>query len=105
MLQYNKGSVIVNAMDSNSRSTVRHDYQTNARGKRLEEYFISRDLNIMKEESELITFQSRRGSSNIDLTIVNNRLLQNFTDWEIREENSCSDHNITKFRIGHDNKH
>jgi hypothetical protein len=61
MLQYSKGSGILIAMDSNSRSTVWHDYQTNARGKTLEEYLISGDLNIMKEESELITFHSRKG--------------------------------------------
>jgi len=29
----------------------------------------------MNEGSELTTFQNRRGSSNIDLTIVNNQLL------------------------------
>jgi hypothetical protein len=105
ILQYSKWSGILIAMDSNSRSTVWHDNQTNARGKTLEEYLISRDLNIMNEESELTTFQSRRGSSNVDLTIVNNRLLKNFTDWEISEDDSCSDHNIIKFKIGHDNNH
>jgi hypothetical protein len=57
ILQYSKGSGILIAMDSNSRSTVWHDNQTNLRGKTLEEYLISRDLNIMNEESELTTFQ------------------------------------------------
>ena len=85
MIQYSKGSGILIAMDSKSRSMVWHDYKTNATGKTLEEYLISRDLNIMKEESELTTFHSHRGSSNIDLTIVNNRLIQNFYDWEISE--------------------
>ena len=59
----------------------------------------------MNEESELTTFQSRRGSSNIDLTIVNNRLLKNFNDWEISEDDSCSDHNIIKFKTGHETNH
>jgi hypothetical protein len=52
-----------------------HDSQTNQRGKIMEEYIISKNLNIMNEASELTTFQNRRGSSNIDLTIVNNQLL------------------------------
>ena len=56
----------------------------------------------MNEENEQTTFQSRRGRSNIDLTIVNNRLLKNFNDWEISEDESCSDHNIIKFQIGHE---
>jgi hypothetical protein len=105
ILQYSKGSGILIAMDSNSRSTVWHDNQTNSRGKMLKEYLISRDLHIMNEESELTTFQSRRGSSNIDLTIVNNLLLKNFSDWEISEDDSCSDHNIIKFKIGHETNH
>jgi hypothetical protein len=70
-VQYSKGSGILIAMDSNSRSTIWHDNQTNSRGKMLDEYLISRDLHIMNKEIELTTFQSRRGSSNIDLTIVN----------------------------------
>jgi hypothetical protein len=59
----------------------------------------------MNEESELTTSQSRRGSSNIDLTIVNNRLLKDFNDWEISGDESCSDHNIIKFTIEHETNH
>jgi hypothetical protein len=105
ILQYSKGTGILIAMDSNSRSTIWHDNQTNSRSKILEEYLISRDLHIVNEERELTTFQSRRGSSNIDLTIVNNRLLKNIKDWEIREDDSCSDRNIIKFKIGHETNH
>jgi hypothetical protein len=50
----------------------------------------------MNVEGELATFQSRRGSDNIDLMIVNNRLLTDFNDWDISGDESCSDHNIIK---------
>jgi exonuclease III len=53
----------------------------------------------MNEESEQTTFQNRRGSSNIDLIIVNNHLLNALKNWEISEEESCSDHNIIKFDL------
>jgi hypothetical protein len=33
----------------------------------MEEYNVSKNLNFMNEESELTTFQNRRGNSNIDL--------------------------------------
>jgi hypothetical protein len=56
----------------------------------------------MNEGSEMTTFQNRRGSSNIDLTIVNNQLLKALKNWEISEEESCSDHNIIKFSLGQD---
>jgi len=104
IVQLSKGSSILIAMDSNARSKVWHDNQTNSRGKTLEEILTSRDLRIMNEESERTTFQSRRRSSNIDLTVINNRLLQNFHDWEISEDESCSDHNIIKFKLGHEIK-
>jgi hypothetical protein len=105
ILRFSKGIGILIAMDSNCRSMAWHDNHTNPRGKTLEEYLTSRNLHIMNEESEQTTFQSRRGKSNIDLTIVNNQLLKNFNDWEISEDESCSDHNIIKFKIGHENNH
>jgi hypothetical protein len=36
---------------------------------------------------------------------VNNLLLKALKNWEIREEESCSDHSIIKFDIGQDNYH
>jgi hypothetical protein len=53
----------------------------------------------MNEESKWTTFLNRRGNSNIDLTIVNDQLIKALTNWEICEEDSCSDHSIIKFHI------
>jgi len=63
-------------MDSNSRFRTWHDKLTNGRDKKLEVFLISKQLFIMNEDSELNTFQSSRGLSNIDLTISNNKLLK-----------------------------
>ena len=38
--------------------------------------------------------------SNIDLTITNNNLIADVQEWEISEEESCSDHNFLKYKIG-----
>jgi hypothetical protein len=75
IIEFTKGFGLLIAVDSNARATAWHDSQRNKRGKILEEYIISKNLHIMNEESEQTTFQSRRGSSNIDLTIVNNHLI------------------------------
>ena len=90
-------------MDSNSRSQASHDKQTNTRGRILEDYLTTRDLNIINEESDHTTYQSRRGRSNIDLTITNNRILKYVKDWEVSTEDSCLDHSIIKFNIGQEN--
>jgi hypothetical protein len=105
IMEFTKGFGLLIAVDSNARSTAWHDSQTNKRGKILEEYIISKNLHIMNEESEQTTFQNRRGSSNIDLTIVNNHLISALKNWEISKEESCSDHNIIKFDLRQNSFH
>ena len=99
ILDFTKGKLLLLAMDSNSRSTTWHDVLTNYRGKEMEEFLAYNQLYIINEGSERTTFQSSRGSSNIDLTIVNNHMLAVIEDWEILEEESCSDHNIIKYKL------
>jgi ribonuclease HI len=100
ILQFAKGEKILIAMDSNSRSKTWHDRITNARGKKLEDYLSSRQLHIANSESEMFTFNNRCGSSNIDLTITNNNTIAEIKDWQICTDESCSDHNFIKFKIG-----
>ena len=104
MLEFTKGNGIIIAADSNARSAAWHDIKTNKRGKTMEEFIISKGLYIMNEESEWTTFHNARGKSNIDLTIVNSQILQVLTNWEICEEDSCSDHSIIKFSIRQNRK-
>ena len=85
-------------MGSSSRSTVTPDLWHGTifkqiKGEKLWKS-ISKNLYIMNEESEQTTLQNRRGSSNIDLIVVNNQLLKALKNWEISEEKSCSDHSI-----------
>jgi len=100
IIQHAKGEGIILAMDSNSRSTTWHDTQTNARGRILEEFLISNQLHILNDDSDYTTFSRTRGSSNIDLTIVNTQLLRITKEWEIWNHDSCSDHNIIRYTIG-----
>lgn len=99
IIDYAKGNGLLIAMDSNSRSRMWHDTVTNQRGQNLEEFFICNNLYVMNESTDAATFQSSRGSSRVDLTITNNKLLRYFSEWQCGEEESCSDHNIIKFRI------
>jgi hypothetical protein len=66
---------ILITLDSNSRSKTWNYKLTNGRGKNLKEYIISKQLFVMNEESEMNTFESSRGSSNIELTISKNKLI------------------------------
>jgi exonuclease III len=99
ILQQAKRVGAIIAMDSNARSTSWHDTTTDKRGKHLEEYIISKQLHIMNEPSTNTTFVSRRGKSNIDLTLTTSNLLRRISDWEISDEESNSDHSIIIYDI------
>ena len=65
------------AIYSNSWFKMWYDNLTNARGRILEEYLISKHLHILNEERSLTTCLSSRGSSNIDLMVFSKQLLRN----------------------------
>jgi hypothetical protein len=114
IMRFINGGRILIAADSNARSKTWHDVITNCRGRKLEEYLASKHLylaskqlylaskhlHLINEESERSTFHNSRGSSNIDLTISNNNLLSDVSGWEVSSEESLSDHNYLKYKIG-----
>ena len=91
-----QGAGVIIAMDSNSRSTSWRDMLTNRRGKMLEEFLMSKQVHIINEESCLTTFRSSRGTSNIDISVIDNHALDTVREWEISNQESCSDHSIIK---------
>ena len=103
VIEYSKTQGILIAMDSNARSKTWYDHITNTRGNILEEYLLGQNLHIMNEYQESTTFESTRGSSNIDLTLTNNKLVSLLNNWNISEVESCSDHNIISYDIGQAN--
>ena len=72
---------------------------TNVRGRLLELFIASNQLQIINEENGSTKFHSSRRQSNIDITITNFKMLTAIDNWEISEEESASDHNIIKFNI------
>jgi hypothetical protein len=57
VLEHEKWTGIMIAMDSNSRSNLWYDTATNTRGRILEEYVTSNHLNIMEEDRSNTTFK------------------------------------------------
>jgi hypothetical protein len=70
VLQHANGAGVLLAIYINARSASWHDSITNARGRTLDEYLMSKQLYILNEESLNTIFRNRRGVSNIDLTII-----------------------------------
>jgi len=99
ILWFAKGRGLLVAMDSNARSKTWHDVLTNKRGRLLEEFLVSNRLHIINEDSELTTFESNRGSSNVDLTLVDSTIVTLINKWQCNEHRSFSDHRYITFRI------
>ena len=76
ILNFAKGKGILFVIDSNSRSCLWHDAQTNRRGKTIEEFMIGHNLFILNKDTLLPMFQTIKGSSRIDLTICNDQLIK-----------------------------
>jgi len=82
-------------VDSNARSKTWHDAKTNARGRNLEEYLISRHLHIINKELYSPNIFNCIGTSNNVLNITNKKPLAKVREWEISNE----DHNYIQFTI------
>jgi hypothetical protein len=94
-----KGRGLLVAMDSNARSKTWHEVLTNRRGRQLEELLISNRLHIVNEENELTIFESNRGSSNVDLTVVDSIIVTLINKWQCNEHERFSDHRYITFCI------
>ena len=99
------GARVLIAMDPNSKSTSWHDTLTNRRGRILEEFLMIKWLHKMNEENNYTTFRSRRGTSNIDITVTCNQILSKVVVWEIIEQECCSDHSTIRCAIGRTTAH
>jgi hypothetical protein len=86
-------------MDSNARSKTWHDVTTNRRGRILDEFLISNRLHIVNEDSGYTTFESTRGTSNIDLTVADSTMVKLIHAWQCNEQESFSDHMYITFCI------
>jgi hypothetical protein len=58
----------------------------------MEKFLVTRDLLIINEATEMLTFETNRGRSRIDLTLSNNILAPKTMGWTCGEEESCADH-------------
>jgi len=84
--QHTTGAGVLIAKDINYRSISWQDTQKYKRGRFLEEFLTNKQLYIMKEQSDYTAFRSRRGTSNIDLTVISDQLLRTVVEWEISEQ-------------------
>jgi len=77
VLRHAKGTGVLITTDSNARSILWYDTETNTRGRILEEFITSNRLHIMNEDCSKTTFRNHMGTTNIDLTIISPQKIRN----------------------------
>ena len=65
----------------------------------MEEFLISNRLNIANEDSALTTFQSTRGTINIDPTVADSTMVKLLHTWQCNEQEGFSDHRYITFCV------
>jgi hypothetical protein len=99
ILNYLKGQGLLIAVDSNGRSKTLNDKIMNQRGRLLGDFLTIYNLHVVNDRSEP-TFETARGSSYVDLTIIDNQLIRQVTNWACGLQESCLDHTIITFNLG-----
>lgn len=94
-----KPKYFIISTDSNARSQHWFDHKNNSRGQQMSEFIIHNKLIVLNNNRNSPTFDSHQGKSSIDLTLINENMINFIKDWNLLEINSMSDHKYITFRI------
>ena len=84
--------------DANSHHTAWASTDINDRGEHLLHYLLSKNLHFVNSGSKP-TYHNISRTEVLDLTIVNNVLLEDICDWKVSDEENFSDHNNIEFKL------
>lgn len=99
ILRRHRQNHLVLGGDFNAKNPLWGGVIEDERGTLLSEFFIANSLNILNNPNSPPTFETRNGSSWIDLVVISMSLLQFCQSWEVLEEPSCSDHKYISYTI------
>ncbi|CAK9811752.1 Retrovirus-related Pol polyprotein from type-1 retrotransposable element R1 (Fragment) [Anthophora quadrimaculata] len=97
MIQRITDQRIVITVDANAKSSTWYSDTTDDKGKAIEEFALANKLYILNRNGQPPTYMGPSGTSNIDLTLVSENMLNIVTDWHVSVENTTSDHNLIIF--------
>ncbi|CAL7932893.1 unnamed protein product, partial [Xylocopa violacea] len=94
-----KGHNIIICLDANAKSPTWHSKHSDERGELLESLIAQHNLFVVNKPSEIHTFDSFQGKTNIDVTLTNSSSYKLISDWTVHQEATISDHNLITFQI------
>lgn len=96
LLGAGSSSIIIGA-DVNAKSPLWYSTHLDEKGEMVETFIAANQFNILNEPSELTTFESAAGSSNIDVTLVSRSLRTTDFTWRVTDW-SVSDHRLLEVK-------
>jgi len=94
-----KNCLILILGDFNSQNSIWNYPTTNNRGKIMESFISSSNLNLLNNINSPPTFTGPNGVGWPDLSLCNDLLFTFIQNWRVLEDNSCSDHNYIEMII------
>lgn len=94
-----KGQKIVISIDANAKSPTWFNDQTDTRGEAMEDFISQHSLFIVNKASATCTFNTPRGTSNIDLTLTSNSCFNRVNGWKVHDSATTSDHSLITFNL------
>ncbi len=86
--------------DFNVHSQVWNNSYNDIRGEIVLDFISRNDLILLNDNnSQISTYETIRGKSNIDLTLITNNLVNKVRDWKVLDVETLSDHNYIRFDI------
>lgn len=90
---------VIIAGDFNAKSHTWGGDILDDRGEAVTEFIIKNNLTLLNDSNSEPTFETARGKSWIDLSIISNSLIKETISWKILKDPSYSDHKLIKMEI------
>ena len=93
-----RGSSVLIGIDGNAYSTAWGSAETNSKGESIEDFIAQYNLKILNCPSNLTTYCSSIGSSNIDITLASGYARLGVQNWLVEDGWTLSDHQVITFQ-------
>ncbi|XP_018308359.1 uncharacterized protein [Mycetomoellerius zeteki] len=93
-----EGLPLVVGCDANAYHTIWGSTDTNERGRKLLEYLVTTDLEVLNKGNES-TFCAAGRSEVLDLILCSRGSVRKVREWKVSDEPSLSDHRLISFRL------
>ena len=94
-----RGADIIIGLDWNACSTMWGSTNTNDEGEAIEDFMAQHSLKLLNQITNIYTYQSNRGSSNIDITLARGQITRRVQNWRVEDGWTLSDHRVIVFNI------